>query len=87
MKGFDLKKYLGRWYEIARFDYRFEKNMDNVTAEYSENSNGSVRVLNKGYDYTKKLWQESIGEAKFVKDPKEGRLKVSFSNPSGQDIM
>ncbi len=81
VKGFDLKKYLGRWYEIARFDYRFEKNMDNVTAEYSENSNGSVRVLNKGYDYTKKLWQESIGEAKFVKDPKEGRLKVSFFKP------
>ncbi|WP_238554957.1 lipocalin family protein [Chryseobacterium sp. P1-3] len=41
VKNFDIKKYLGKWYEIARFDYRFEKNMDNVTAEYSENSNGN----------------------------------------------
>ncbi|WP_410493135.1 lipocalin family protein [Chryseobacterium sp. P1-3] len=41
LKNFDIKKYLGKWYEIARFDYRFEKNMDNVTAEYSENSNGT----------------------------------------------
>nr|WP_315028843.1 lipocalin family protein [uncultured Chryseobacterium sp.] len=81
VKNFDVKKYLGRWYEIARFDYRFEKNMDNVTAEYSENPDGSVRVLNKGYDYIKKVWNESIGEAKFVKDTTEARLKVSFFKP------
>ncbi|MET3037471.1 lipocalin family protein [Chryseobacterium sp. NRRL B-14859] len=81
VKNFDIKKYLGRWYEIARFDYRFEKNMDNVTAEYSENPNGTVQVKNKGYDYIKKVWNTSIGEAKFVKDPKEARLKVSFFKP------
>ncbi|MDN3694379.1 lipocalin family protein [Chryseobacterium tructae] len=81
VQNFDVKKYLGRWYEIARFDYRFEKNMDNVTAEYSENPDGTVHVKNKGYDYTKKLWQESIGEAKFVKDKTEARLKVSFFKP------
>lgn len=81
VKNFDAKKYLGRWYEIARFDYRFEKNMDNVTAEYSENPNGTIRVINKGYDYIKKLWQDSIGEARFVKDKNEARLKVSFFKP------
>ncbi|AKK74941.1 lipocalin family protein [Chryseobacterium gallinarum] len=81
VKNFDIKKYLGKWYEIARFDYRFEKNMDNVTAEYSENSNGTVQVKNKGYDYVKKVWNTSIGEAKFVKDPTEARLKVSFFKP------
>lgn len=81
VKNFDAKKYLGRWYEIARFDYRFEKNMDNVTAEYSENSDGSIRVSNKGYDYLKKEWKESVGEARFVKDKAEARLKVSFFKP------
>ncbi|AZA79764.1 lipocalin [Chryseobacterium sp. G0186] len=81
VKNFDVKKYLGRWYEIARFDYRFEKNMDNVTAEYSENPNGTVQVRNKGYDYVKKLWNESIGEAKFVKNTTEARFKVSFFKP------
>jgi len=81
VKNFDARKYLGRWYEIARFDYRFEKNMDNVTAEYSENSDGSIRVNNKGYNYLKKEWKESIGEARFVKDKAEARLKVSFFKP------
>lgn len=81
VKNFDVKKYLGRWYEIARFDYKFEKNMDNVTAEYTENPNGSIQVRNKGYDYIKKVWNESIGEAKFVKNTTEARLKVSFFKP------
>ncbi|MDP9960806.1 lipocalin family protein [Chryseobacterium lathyri] len=81
VNNFDAKKYLGRWYEVARFDYRFEKNMDNVTAEYSENPNGSIRVVNKGYDYVKKEWKESVGEAQFVKNKTEARLKVSFFKP------
>jgi apolipoprotein D and lipocalin family protein len=46
--------------------------MDNVTAEYSENPDGTIQVKNKGYDYLKKVWNESIGEAKFVKIPKPG---------------
>ncbi|REC47230.1 lipocalin family protein [Chryseobacterium pennipullorum] len=81
VKNFDIKKYLGRWYEVARFDYRFEKNMDNVTAEYSANPDGTIQVRNKGYNYVKKVWEESIGEAKSVKDPSEARLKVSFFKP------
>ncbi|PKF74935.1 lipocalin family protein [Chryseobacterium sp. PMSZPI] len=81
VKDFDIKKYLGRWYEIARFDYKFEKNMDNVTAEYLEKSDGTIRVVNKGYNYLKKVWEESIGEAKFVKNITEARLKVSFFKP------
>src|SRR5690606_27119019 len=68
IKNFNAKKYLGKWYEIARFDYRFERNMDNVTATYSENPDGSIRVENRGYNYVKKEWKEAIGEAKFVND-------------------
>jgi apolipoprotein D and lipocalin family protein len=79
--NFNAEKYLGKWYEIARFDYKFEKNMDNVTATYSQNPNGTIRVDNKGYDYIKKEWKESIGEAKFVNEKSEARLKVSFFKP------
>jgi len=79
--NFNAEKYLGKWYEIARFDYKFEKNMDQVTAIYSQNPNGTIRVDNKGYDYVKKEWKESIGEAKFVNEKSEARLKVSFFKP------
>ena len=81
IQNFNADKYLGTWYEIARFDYKFEKNMDHVTATYSLNEKGNIRVQNRGFDYVKKEWKESIGEAKFVNKKNEGRLKVSFFKP------
>ncbi len=78
---FEKDKYLGKWYEIARLDFRFEKNLNNVTANYSLNPDGSIRVDNRGYDYINNRWKESIGKAKFVDDPQEARLKVSFFGP------
>lgn len=81
VKNFNSDKYLGKWYEIARFDYKFEKNMDHVTATYSLNEKGNIRVQNRGFDYLKKEWKESIGEAKFVNSKNEARLKVSFFKP------
>ena len=81
VQDFKADKYLGKWYEIARFDFRFEKDMDHTTAEYSKNSNGNINVKNRGYNYVKKEWKESVGEAKFVNSPTEARLKVSFFKP------
>ena len=81
IKNFNAKKYLGKWYEIARFDYRFEKNMNQVTATYSLKENGNLKVENRGYDYIKNKWKESEGEAKFVKNPTIAELKVSFFKP------
>lgn len=81
VQNFDSQKYLGNWYEIARFDFRFEKNLNNVTATYSMKDNGNIKVDNKGYDYVKNKWKESIGEAKFVKNENIGELKVSFFKP------
>lgn len=81
VQNFHPDKYLGKWYEIARFDYRFEKNLDNVTAEYSRKDENSLKVKNRGHDYKKDKWKESIGEARFVNSPNEGRLKVSFFKP------
>lgn len=81
VQNFDSDKYLGKWYEIARFDYRFEKNLNQVTANYSKNPDGTIKVDNKGYDYVKKEWKQSIGEARFVNSENEARLKVSFFKP------
>jgi apolipoprotein D and lipocalin family protein len=81
VRPFDQQKYLGRWYEIARLDFKYEKNLNNVTAVYSLKDDGKIRVENRGYDYIKKEWKESIGKAKFKGSREEGRLKVSFFGP------
>ncbi|MTH13971.1 lipocalin family protein [Flavobacterium sp. LC2016-01] len=79
--NFDKAKYLGKWFEIARLDYKWEKNLNNVTAEYSLNDNDTIKVDNRGYNVKKDKWEESIGKAKFVKKDDVGMLKVSFFGP------
>lgn len=79
--GFDLERYLGRWYEIARLDHRFERGLSRVTAEYSRREDGGITVLNRGHDATEDSWKEAQGRAYFVADPGVGHLKVSFFGP------
>ncbi|HVX51629.1 MAG TPA: lipocalin family protein [Chitinophagaceae bacterium] len=79
--NFNKTKYLGTWYEIARLDFRFEKNLSNVTATYSLNANGTIKVVNKGYAYKKGKWKQSVGKAKFAGNPSVAKLKVSFFGP------
>ena len=77
--GFELDRYLGTWYEIARLDHRFERGLTHVTAEYSLKEDGGVRVVNRGLDGS--AWKESVGKAYFVENADVGRLKVSFFGP------
>lgn len=79
--NFNLEKYLGTWYEIARLDHSFERGLTRVTATYSLRSDGGVKVVNRGYSAEKQRWKEAIGKAYFVKDPNLGYLKVSFFGP------
>ena len=81
VQNFNKTKYLGKWYEIARLDFKFEKGLNNTTAEYSLRSDGKIKVDNKGYDYSKKEWEQSIGKAKFVGPENVAMLKVSFFGP------
>lgn len=81
VRNFDKERYLGKWYEIARLDFTWEKNLNNVTAEYGTKDNGNISVLNRGYDYKKDKWKESEGEAKPVGDATVGSLKVAFFKP------
>lgn len=82
VKGFDLKRYLGKWHEIARFDYRFERNLEACTAEYSIRADGLVKVVNSGHKNSPTgTLKTANGKAKLgaPDDPsKPGFLKVSF---------
>ena len=79
--NFDLDRYLGKWYEIARLDHSFERGLTKVTAEYSLNDNGSVSVINRGYSTQDKQWKSAKGIAYFIDSPTDGLLKVSFFRP------
>ena len=81
VQGFELDRYLGRWYEIARLDHSFERGLSHVTADYSMREDGGVRVLNRGDSQKKHTWKTAEGKAYFVKDPDQGYLKVSFFGP------
>ena len=78
---FDLNKYTGKWYEIARLDHSFERGLEKVTATYSINNDGSVRVENRGFSTKNKEWEDAVGKAKFAGDENTGHLKVSFFGP------
>lgn len=82
----DANQYLGTWYEIARLDHSFERDLEKVTANYSLRDDGGIKVINKGFNSQTKVWKEAEGKAYFV-DPANpdktntGKLKVSFFGP------
>lgn len=89
VKPFDKKKYLGKWYEIARIDFKYEKDMNNTTATYSLNADGTIKVDNQGYNTKKGIWKQAIGKAKFVGAENTAMLKVSFFGPfyAGYNVL
>lgn len=86
---FNKALYLGKWHEIARFDFKFERGLNNSTAEYSQRNDGKIKVLNRGYDYENQKWKEAEGKAKFVSNDTTAMLKVSFFGPfySGYNVI
>ena len=78
---FELDRYLGTWYEIARLDHSFERGLSNVTANYSMRDDGGVKVVNRGFNTEKSEWDEATGKAYFVGESDIGQLKVSFFGP------
>ncbi|MGE4290476.1 MAG: lipocalin family protein [Salinivirgaceae bacterium] len=89
VKPFDKEKYLGKWYELARLDFKYERNLNNTTAEYSLIDNGTIKVDNKGYNTLKERWEQATGKAKFVGEENVAMLKVSFFGPfySGYNVI
>lgn len=78
---FDGSRYLGKWYEIARMDHSFERNLSNVTAEYTRAENDVIKVLNRGFNEKTGEWKQIEGKAHFLGDETVGSLKVSFFGP------
>lgn len=85
IKDFQLEQYLGEWYEIARLDFFWEKGLKNVSAHYSLNEDGSIKVVNSGNRIKDNMPKQSIGKAKLRGGPNEGALKVSFFGPFYSD--
>lgn len=79
--GFNINKYLGKWYEIARLDHSFERGLDKVTAEYTLREDGGINVKNRGFSSSDGEWKEANGKAFFVEEKDKGYLKVSFFGP------
>jgi apolipoprotein D and lipocalin family protein len=78
VRNFDLNRYLGTWYEIARLPHSFENGLDRVSAVYTLQENGKISVLNKGFNTSKGEWKEANGKA-YIPDTSAGALlKVSF---------
>ena len=72
----DVERYMGRWYELARYDHRFERNMERCEAYYSLEPDGKIAVRNSGIDTKTGLLRITDGRAKLGKLP--GQLRVSF---------
>lgn len=78
---FELNRYLGNWYEIARLDHHFERGLSHVSATYTLRKDGGVDVLNRGFDKSTAKWREAKGKAYFIGSPTVASLKVSFFGP------
>lgn len=85
IEPFDKNRYLGTWYEIARMDFRFERDLGQVTATYSANPDGTIKVINRGYHLIKKEWKQAEGKARFRGNSSVARLEVSFFGPFYSD--
>lgn len=81
VQNFNLDKYLGTWYEVARLDHSFEQGLTAVTAEYSLREDGGVKVINRGFSSENGAWKQAEGKACFVDGDEQGYLKVSFFGP------
>lgn len=79
VKQLDLQRYVGHWYEIARFDHSFERGLVGCTADYSINGDGTIKVVNSGYKHSLEgTFKQSEGKARRPDDNKPGMLEVSF---------
>ena len=81
VSGFDAERYLGKWYEIARLDHAFERNLSNVSATYARGNDDTISVVNRGFDEKTGEWKQVVGRARFIGDKSVGSLKVSFFGP------
>ena len=81
VRPFEVQRYKGEWFEIMRLDHSFERGLTNVTATYTLRDDGSVSVLNRGFDRKNCRWKEADGRAVFQGDRDTASLSVTFFWP------
>lgn len=81
VEPFDIDRYMGKWYELARFGSLIEKNLKNVTEDYAMDAEGNIKVITTGYNYKKHKTVQASGKIKFVGAEDTGMLKVSYFGP------
>ncbi|PKM12248.1 MAG: lipocalin [Gammaproteobacteria bacterium HGW-Gammaproteobacteria-3] len=81
IEGFEVNRYLGKWYEIARLDHRFERGLNRITADYRLRDDGGLDIINSGYNIKTGEREQAEGRAYFTGAANVGRLKVSFWGP------
>ncbi len=81
VKQVDVKRYMGKWYEIASFPQSFQKGCACTTAEYELLENGKVKVLNCCYLPEKDKMKTAEGKAWITDKNTNAKLKVQFFWP------
>lgn len=81
VRGFDTVRYLGQWHEIMRLDHRFERGLTRVTATYTARDDGSIGVVNGGFDPKGCRWKDIEGRAVFQEGRDVASLSVTFFWP------
>jgi len=81
VRNFNLERYVGLWYEIARLPHPFEEGISHATATYGIYPDHTVSVVNRGYRDSANKWVEIHGAARMKADPNVGELEVSFFRP------
>lgn len=79
VKNLDINRYVGKWYEIARFPHSFEKNLVGVTATYKLRNDDKIDVINQGYKGSLDGKHKTARGKAYIPDKNEpGKLKVAF---------
>ena len=81
VSDFDAKRYMGHWYEVGRFDFTWEKDLKNVTAQYRLKDDGGIQVINQGVNINTEKAKSTEGKARFNGSERRGALEVSFFGP------
>lgn len=81
LRSFDLSRYRGEWFEVMRLDHRFERGLTHVTAAYTPRADGSIGVVNRGFDPEGCRWKVAEGKAVLQGDADTASLSVSFFPP------
>ncbi|NOU00193.1 MAG: lipocalin [Gallionella sp.] len=79
--GFNVERFMGKWYEIERIENMYETGLGNVSAEYFLSPDGNIRVIHRGFHPRRNSWSIATGQISFVGSRDVGSFKITFGSP------